>query len=316
MNAPSQKARPAPPLHFGQVVIGPPGSGKTTYCRGMQEFLTNLGRKVVVVNLDPANEHLPYECAVDISELVTLDDVMEGLKLGPNGGLIYCMEYLETNIDWLEAKLKQHHDSYFLFDCPGQVELYTHHSAVKNVFSQLSKWNFRLTSVHLVDSHYCTDAAKFISVLCTSLSTMLHVELPHVNILSKMDLIEQYGKLAFNLDFYTEVLDLSYLLDHLAADPFFKKFLHLNEKLAEVIQDYSLVSFVPLNVQDRESMVQVLRTVDKANGYCFGDLEERNLQAMMSAAVGADFQFDATLGVQERYVESNKQTVEEEVMNL
>lgn len=56
---------------------------------------------------------------------------------------------------------------------------------------------------------------------------------------------------AFNLDFYTEVLDLSYLLDHLAADPFFKKFLHLNEKLAEVIQDYSLVSFVPLNVQVR-----------------------------------------------------------------
>lgn len=54
---------------------------------------------------------------------------------------------------------------------------------------------------------------------------------------------------AFNLDFYTEVMDLTYLLDHLAADPFFKKFRHLNEKLAEVIQDYSLVSFVPLNVQ-------------------------------------------------------------------
>lgn len=39
-------------------------------------------------------------------------------------------------------------------------------------------------------------------------------------------------------------------------------------------------------------MMQVLRAVDKANGYCFGDLEERNLQAMMSAAVGADFQFN------------------------
>lgn len=44
-------------------------------------------------------------------------------------------------------------------------------------------------------------------------------------------------------------MDLTYLLDHLAADPFFKKFHRLNEKLAEVIQDYSLVSFVPLNVQ-------------------------------------------------------------------
>ena len=48
-----------------------------------------------------------------------------------------------------------------------------------------------------------------------------------------------------------------------------------------------------LNLQDKESMTQVLRTVDKANGYCFGDLEERNLQAMMSAAVGADFQFSS-----------------------
>ncbi|XP_061807651.1 GPN-loop GTPase 2 isoform X1 [Nerophis lumbriciformis] len=312
----SEQTAATPSLHFGQVVIGPPGSGKTTYCRAMQEFLTRLGRNVVVVNMDPANEGLPYKCAVDISELVTLDDVMDALKLGPNGGLLYCMEYVEANMDWLENKLRQHHDSYFLFDCPGQVELYTHQNSVKNIFSLLGKLNFRLTSVHLVDSHYCADPAKFISVLCTSLSTMLHVELPHVNILSKMDLIEQYGKLAFNLDFYTEVMDLKYLLDHLAADPFFKKFRHLNEKLAEVIEDYSLVSFVSLNVQDKDSMMQVLRAVDKANGYCFGDLEERNLQTMMSAAVGADFQFDSTLGVQERYVETGETTVEDEIMEL
>lgn len=59
--------------------------------------------------------------------------------------------------------------------------------------------SLQLTAVHLVDSHYCTDPAKFISVLCTSLATMLHVELPHVNLLSKMDLIEHYGKLGKNL---------------------------------------------------------------------------------------------------------------------
>lgn len=29
----------------------------------------------------------------DIKELISLDDVMEELGLGPNGGLIYCMEY-------------------------------------------------------------------------------------------------------------------------------------------------------------------------------------------------------------------------------
>ena len=29
---------------YGQVVIGPPGSGKSTYCKGMKEFLEGLGR--------------------------------------------------------------------------------------------------------------------------------------------------------------------------------------------------------------------------------------------------------------------------------
>ncbi|NXJ88899.1 GPN2 GTPase, partial [Corythaixoides concolor] len=303
-------------LAFGQVVIGPPGSGKTTYCHGMQEFMGRIGRKVTVVNLDPANEAMPYQCAVDIAELVTLPDVMESLKLGPNGGLIYCMEYLEANSDWLQEKLAAFRGHYYLFDCPGQVELYTHHGALKNVFAQLAKWNFRLAAVHLVDSHYCTDPGKFISVLCTSLSTMLHVELPHVNVLSKMDLIEQYGKLAFNLDYYTEVLDLSYLVDHLASDPFFRNYRRLNEKLVEVIEDYSLVSFVPLNVQDKESMRQVMQAVDKANGYSFGDQEHRSLEALMSAAVGADFHFTSTLAVQEKYVQSQDKAVEEEVMDL
>ncbi|NWY52365.1 GPN2 GTPase, partial [Chionis minor] len=303
-------------LAFGQVVIGPPGSGKTTYCHGMQEFMGRIGRKVTVVNLDPANEAMPYQCAVDIAELITLPDVMENLKLGPNGGLIYCMEYLEANFDWLQEKLAAFRGHYYLFDCPGQVELYTHHHALKNVFTQLAKWNFRLAAVHLVDSHYCTDPGKFISVLCTSLSTMLHVELPHVNILSKMDLIEQYGKLAFNLDYYTEVLDLSYLVDHLASDPFFRNYRRLNEKLVEVIEDYSLVSFVPLNVQDKESMRQVMQAVDKANGYSFGDQEHRSLEALMSAAVGADFHFASTLAVQEKYVQSQDKAMEEEVMDL
>ncbi|XP_053124856.1 GPN-loop GTPase 2 [Hemicordylus capensis] len=303
-------------LAFGQAVIGPPGSGKTTYCLGMQEFLSAIGRKVAVVNLDPANEGIPYQCAVDISELITLADVMENLKLGPNGGLIYCMEYLEANCDWLQEKLAQFKGHYFLFDCPGQVELCTHHSSLRNIFAKLAKWNFRLAAVHLVDSHYCTDPGKFISVLCTSLSTMLHVELPHVNILSKMDLIEQFGKLAFNLDYYTEVLDLSYLVDHLASDPFFKNYRRLNKKLVEVIEDYGLVSFIPLNVQDKESMQRVMQAVDKANGYSFGDVERRSLEALMSAAMGADFHFASTLAVQEKYVQPEEKTVEQEAMDM
>ena len=42
-------------MSFGQVVVGPPGSGKTTYCRAMRAYLENTGRKVAVISLDPAN---------------------------------------------------------------------------------------------------------------------------------------------------------------------------------------------------------------------------------------------------------------------
>lgn len=46
---------------------------------------------------------------------------MEEFDLGPNGGLVYCMEYLLANFSWLEDKLKQLGSQYVLFDCPGQV---------------------------------------------------------------------------------------------------------------------------------------------------------------------------------------------------
>lgn len=93
---------------------------------------------------------------------------------------------------------------YFIFDCPGQVELFMLHDSLRAVLNALTgKWSYRLTAVHLVDAHLCTDPPKYISALLLSLSTMLHLELPHVNVLSKMDLVQQYGNLAFNLDYYT-----------------------------------------------------------------------------------------------------------------
>lgn len=292
---------------FGQVVIGPPGSGKTTYCLGMSEFLTSLGREVAVINLDPANEHLPYKCDLDIADLVKLEDVMEFVKLGPNGGLVYCMEYLEKNMDWLKQELEKLGKKYLLFDLPGQVELYTHHNSVRNIVAQLQKWDYRLVAVHLVDSHYCSDASKFISVLLTSLSTMLQLELPHVNVLSKCDLIESYGKLSFNLDFYTEVLDLSYLLEQFKEDEQFNKYKKLNAALVDIIEEYSLVSFSTLNVQEKESMLRVMKVVDKANGYVFGDLEDRNLQSLMSCAIGAEFEYEKIKDVREKYMDMSSE---------
>ncbi|XP_047128366.1 GPN-loop GTPase 2 isoform X1 [Hydra vulgaris] len=279
---------------FGQVVLGPPGSGKSTYCAAIKNFLTGIGRKVIIVNLDPANDNMPFVPDICITSLVTLSDVMDLLKLGPNGGLVYCMEFLEKNFDVIEKKLKEFQGCYIIFDCPGQVELFTHQNSIKNIFQRLQKLDFRLAAVHLVDSHYCNDSAKFISVLMTSLSTMLQIELPHINVLSKIDLVEKYGKLAFSMDYFTDVMDLNYLLDIENDDVFVKKFRKLNEAMISIIQDYSLVSFSVLNVQSKESMLNLMKIIDKANGYFYGGLSEESddVMKMMSQAVGVDLNFN------------------------
>ena len=100
-------------MPFGQLVVGPAGSGKTTYCNGMQQYLTLLGRKTVIVNLDPANNRLPYECAVDISELVSLQEVQENLNLGPNGGNGVIGVVLVTALFWQWPKQRSSQKSIF-----------------------------------------------------------------------------------------------------------------------------------------------------------------------------------------------------------
>lgn len=48
-------------MAFGQVVVGPPGAGKTTFCNGVLHYFELSGRKAAVINLDPANDRLPYQ---------------------------------------------------------------------------------------------------------------------------------------------------------------------------------------------------------------------------------------------------------------
>lgn len=57
-----------------------------------------------------------------------------------------------------------------------------------------------------------------------TLSVMLQMETPHINVLSKVDIFFKHNsEICFGLDFYTKVLDLNRLLDAMDVDPFDKK---------------------------------------------------------------------------------------------
>ncbi|KAL3268137.1 hypothetical protein HHI36_007264 [Cryptolaemus montrouzieri] len=251
-------------MRYAQLVIGPAGSGKSTYCSALQQHGIDVKRNIEVINLDPAAEYFDYEPMVDVRELIHVQDTMEDeeLHFGPNGGLVFCIEYLLENSDWLHDKIGDQEDDYILFDCPGQIELYTHLTAMKKLVIQLQNWNFNICSVFLVDVQFMTDGAKFLSGTMAALSVMVNLELPHVNILSKMDLLSKAARK--RLDRFLDPDSHAILGDiELSGNTAFnEKHRKLSEAIGSLIEDYSLVRFVPLNLKDLESITDVLITID------------------------------------------------------
>ena len=144
--------------------MGPAGSGKSTYCQIMQLHAETLGKTIKVLNLDPAAEKILYKCDLDIRELITLDDVMDETDLGPNGGLVMALEYLLEHPEWLEEALDQFSDEdYIIVDCPGQIELYTHMTVMRDFVKIMQSLGYNVCGVYAIDCTFLSDASKFIS---------------------------------------------------------------------------------------------------------------------------------------------------------
>ncbi|EDO31324.1 predicted protein [Nematostella vectensis] len=252
-------------MRFAQLVMGPAGSGKSTYCSTIVKHCETIGRSVQVVNLDPAAEHFTYPVAIDIRELVELEDVMEAddLKLGPNGGLVFCLEFFVQNFEWLQEQLGENDDDYILFDCPGQIELYTHLPVFRQVVETLQQWDFRVCGVFLIDSQFMIECSKFFSGILSALAAMVQLEVPHINVMTKMDLLTK--KQLKTVQKYLDP-DPLMLLEDLGGQ-LNKKFWKLNKALGQLIEDYSMVTFLPLNPEDEDSVTDVLQQIDHAIQY-------------------------------------------------
>jgi GTPase SAR1 family protein len=244
-----------------QIVIGPAGVGKSSYCKTLQDHGKSTKRVINIANLDPAAEYFAYETSFDIRELVQLDAVMEEFGFGPNGGLVYCMEYLLQNTDWLKEQLGMFgEDEYVVFDCPGQIELYSHLPIMHDLVKAISSWGYRVGSVYLLDALFVLEPAKFISGCMLSLSCMMQLELPHINVITKCDMADK-EQVEMVLD--AEGPGLIRMLDQNTP----AKMKRLTAAMGSVIEDYMIVSFCMLDITDEQSIEEVLARIDHAIQY-------------------------------------------------
>jgi hypothetical protein len=163
---------------------------------------------------------------------------------------------------------------------------------------------------------------------------MLQMDLPHLNVLTKIDNLRNYPNLPFNLDYYTEVQDLHYLLPHLNReqtsgipgpttaganddtemdddDEPTSKFSALNKAIVELVEDFALVGFETLAVEDKKSMMTLLRAIDRAGGYALGGIEGANETVWQMAMRSDGVTMDAR-DVQERWLDRREELDEEE----
>ena len=245
---------------FGVLLLGAPGTGKTTFSKSMHNFFDEtVDRKHCMVNLDPANENLVFEDGengpantIDVRDLITLEDAMEEFKLGPNGAMLYCIEFLLKNFQWLSDKMNTilltEKCSYFVIDMPGQVELYTNHQALKQIISRLQdEVGLRLVVAHMVDISYVYDRYRFLSALTLSLTALINLEVPFLNFITKVDLLGQMGRPDMNLMFYHgTTYGLKYLFfgEYTEAEQtvikknFNHRYSRLTKSLCELLENY------------------------------------------------------------------------------
>jgi GTPase SAR1 family protein len=264
----------------------------------MQQHAEALGgprkRTIHVASLDPAAENFGYQLAFDIKDLISVEEVMEELKLGPNGGLIYCMEYLMNNLDWLQDHLDDFgDDEYLLLDCPGQLELYTHIPLMRNVIDRMRMWGYEssMVGVFCLDTTFVSDTSKFISGSLLSLSAMIALEVPHINVLTKCDLIaEEDIELILDRQSASEIWsreqDRNSLLpakyedgtdENRQLERRRRNRQRLTDSICQLLDDYTMVSFLPLNIRDEDSIDHVLACIDATVQYG-EDLEVRGVE--------------------------------------
>ena len=135
---------------------------------------------------------------------------------------------------------------------------------------------------------------------------MVQMDLTHVNVLTKIDNLHKFPPLPFKLDFYTQAHDLADLLPELENEsPMFGqgKFQALNEAVVELIDEFSLVGYETLAVEDKKSMMALLLAIDRAGGYAFGGAEGAN-DSVWQVAVRQGIGEMNIQDIQERWIDS------------
>jgi len=176
--------------YYTIFLLGTAGSGKTVLTRTLLDWFNQKKLDVAVLNLDAGVKHLPYNPDIDARDIVSVENLMDKLQLGPNGAMIASMDLLATKIDTIKEEIDYIEPEYLIVDTPGQIELFAYRSSGRLVSSVIAE-NSQPTSVFLIDPSLALKPEGFSSILLLSVSVAFQLALPQIIAISKSDIIEK-----------------------------------------------------------------------------------------------------------------------------
>jgi GPN-loop GTPase len=167
-------------------VTGTAGSGKTLLTSSLLSWYREKGQDAITVNLDPGVRSLPYDPDVDIRNTINLEEIMNEYALGPNGALIFATDLMASKVSEIQEEIDSTNADFVIVDTPGQIELFAFRESGPFIVKNLAGDSKSL--LFLIDSLVASTPTNFLSLLLLSASVKLRMELPQLQILSKIDL--------------------------------------------------------------------------------------------------------------------------------
>lgn len=238
-------------------IVGTAGSGKTTLTHAFNEWCHRQRYDSIAVNLDPGVVNLPYSPEIDVREWISLNKIMKEYNLGPNGAQILSADLLALNAKVLRERLGEYRADYVLFDTPGQLELFVFRNVGRVIVEEIGKENSIL--LFLIDPSLSTTPTNFVSQLMLSAITQFRIDIPIINILTKIDMVDKEAlNMIIEWGKNSEKLKNDLLIKHPSL------YYQLSEKMINVIEEMQAhTNMIPISSETWEGMEDLYSNIQQ-----------------------------------------------------
>ena len=197
-------------IPLGVFILGPGGVGKTSLVKALIDLTVENDIRCAAVNLDPGCAFIPFQTIFDARDIATVDGLMVSERVGPNYAMIEAFSRVIAARSKIFKAIIDFKPEIVYFDTPGQMEVFLFNHDTPVLLSELSDF-VKPIGIFIMDNMMVKDVAKLAVTELLSISFQLHLAIPMVTVINKVDL-------GIPADMDRMVKDTGYLLGKVAGE--------------------------------------------------------------------------------------------------